>query len=49
MAHQARPPVLKPFLGKRRHERGQLGVDRLFDQLARSIADDVREWVGANS
>jgi len=45
MAHQACPPVLELFLGKGRHKRGHLGVDRLFDQLARSIAQDVGEWV----
>ena len=43
MAHQAGPPVLEPFPGKGVHERGQFRVDRLFDQLARSIAQDVSE------
>jgi hypothetical protein len=45
MAHQACPPVLEPFTGKGVHQRGQFGINRLFDQLARSIAQDVSEWV----
>jgi len=45
MAHQACPPVLEPITGKGVHQRGQFGMDRLFDQLARSIAQDVGEWV----
>ena len=31
MTDQACPPILKPFSGKRGHQRGRLGVDRLFD------------------
>jgi hypothetical protein len=38
MAHQARAAVLEPLPGKSGHERGQFRVDRLFDQLARTIA-----------
>ena len=49
MAHQARTPILKLFLGKGGHERGQLGVDRLFNQLARAIAENVGECIGAKS
>ena len=49
MTDQTRPPVLKRFFGKGRHQRGQFGVNRLFDQLARTIADDIREWVDAKS
>ncbi|SUZ32956.1 hypothetical protein ROE7235_02722 [Roseibaca ekhonensis] len=49
MPHQACPTVLELVPGKGVHKRGQLGVDRLFDQLARSIAQDVGEWIGARS
>ncbi len=35
MTDQARPPLLERVLGKRGHERSQLGVDSLLDQLAR--------------
>jgi len=47
--HQACPPIFEPFPGKGVHEQSQFRLDRLFDQLARSIAEHVREWVGANS
>ena len=46
MAHEACPTLLELVPGKGVHKRGQLGVDRLFDQLARSIAQDVGEWIG---
>ena len=45
LTDQARSPVLKPFVGKARHERGQLGVNGLFDQLAHAVADDIGELV----
>lgn len=38
MTDQTRPLILELFLGKGRHKRGQLGVDRLSDQLACAIA-----------
>jgi hypothetical protein len=38
MAHQAGTTIFELFLGKGVHECGQLGMDRLFDQLARTIA-----------
>jgi hypothetical protein len=41
--------VLEPFPGKGGHDRGQLGVDRLFDQLARAIAEEVSERVGCKT
>ncbi|MBS1303256.1 hypothetical protein GZH79_13140 [Loktanella sp. SALINAS62] len=43
MTDKTCPTVLKLFVRKGR-ERGQLGMDRLFDQLARTIAENVREW-----
>jgi hypothetical protein len=46
MTHQVCSPVIKLFLRKSRHERGQFGVDRPFDQLARAIAQDVSERIG---
>jgi len=49
MAHQTCPPVLEPFLGKDAHQRGQFGMDRLFDQLAGSVAQDVSERVGCKT
>ncbi|KUP93081.1 hypothetical protein TRIHO_19870 [Tritonibacter horizontis] len=49
VSDQACPPVLELVPGEGVHERGQLGVDRLFDQLARSIAQNVGERVGAKS
>ena len=49
MAHQACPPLVELLPAKGVHERGQFRVDRLFDQLARSIAEDVSKWVGGKS
>ena len=49
MAHQACSSVLEPFPGKGVHERCKFRVDRLFDQLARSIAQDVIERVGCKT
>jgi len=49
MTDKTCPTILKFFVAKSRHERGKLGVDRLFDQLARAIADDIRERVRAKS
>ena len=40
MAQQTCPPILKPFFGKRQHQRDQ------FDELARAIADDIGGWLG---
>jgi len=46
MTDHARPPVLELGLGKGGHQGGQFRVDRLFDQLASPIAQDVGEGVG---
>jgi hypothetical protein len=49
MTHQPRAAVFELVPGKRGHQRGQFRVDRLFDQLARAVAKDGRERVGAKS
>jgi len=46
MAHQTCLPVLKRFIRKGRHECGQFGMDRLFDQIPCSVAQDLGKWVG---
>ena len=49
MTDQARAPIFESLPGKRAHKRGQFRVDRLLDQLARSIAQDARERVGCKT
>lgn len=44
-----RQPALEPLRGKGSDEHGKFRVDRLFDQIARSIAQIVSERVGAKS
>ena len=46
MTDKACPPVLKLFIAKGCHERGQFGLNSLFDQLARAITEDVGERIG---
>ena len=43
--HQPGPAVIEPFLSERGEERCQLGLNRLFDQLARTLPDEVRQWI----
>jgi len=49
MTDQTRAPVLELFPGKGIHERGQLGMDRLFDQLTGSIAQNVCSRIGCKT
>ena len=49
MTHQPRAAVVKLLPGKRRHQRGQFRVDRLFDQLTGAAPKDGRERVRAKS
>jgi hypothetical protein len=49
MTLQPRAAVVKRLSSKRSHQRGQLRVDRLFDQFARAVAKDGSERVGARS
>ena len=46
MTHQPRAAIFELLRGKRRHQRGQFRVNRLFDQLARAVTKDGRKRVG---
>jgi hypothetical protein len=49
MTHKSRATVLELLIGeKRRHQRGQFRLDRLFDQFARAVANDLGERIRRN-
>ena len=49
MTHKPRPPVFELCLRERGHERRQFRVNRLFDQLARAIPDDIDQRIRSES